>query len=138
MPKLYAMSDLRKVASGQVAPPPCDEKINITVTKAEDGQAKGVWQIDGSFVNGLGVAMGGFLSSAADIMMAYAISSVLSDEKSFATIDLHTTFHRPVTPGQVEVEARVERLGKKVAYLQAELSQDGKKVATAVSNVLIL
>ncbi|QZT35277.1 PaaI family thioesterase [Caldalkalibacillus thermarum TA2.A1] len=131
------MSDLKKVVSKEMPPPPCDKTINLTVLSAGNGVAKGVWQVEHAFVNGLGVAMGGFLSSAADIMMAYAIASVLTDEQTFASIDLHTTYHRPVVPGKVQVEARVERLGKQVAYLVAELTQDGKKVATAVSHMII-
>ncbi|MDQ7861877.1 PaaI family thioesterase [Peribacillus frigoritolerans] len=73
---------------------------------AQDGIARGVWKVDEKFINGIGVAMGGFVTSAADIMMAYAISSKLSMGQSFASIDLHTTFHRPVRLGDVQVEAK--------------------------------
>jgi acyl-CoA thioesterase len=53
--------------------------------------------------------MGGFLASAADTMMTYALSSKLTSNQTFASIDLHITFHRPVMQGDVEVEARVEK-----------------------------
>jgi uncharacterized protein (TIGR00369 family) len=82
--------------------------------------------------------MGGFVTSAADIMMAYAISSKLSIGQSFASIDLHTTFHRPVRLGEVQVEAKVDRIGKKTAYVLADLFQNDKKVASVVSSVMIL
>jgi uncharacterized protein (TIGR00369 family) len=82
--------------------------------------------------------MGGFVTSAADIMMAYAISSKLSIGQSFASIDLHTTFHRPVRLGDVQVEAKVDRIGKKTAYVLADLFQNDKKVASVVSSVMIL
>ncbi|MDQ0338957.1 uncharacterized protein (TIGR00369 family) [Caldalkalibacillus uzonensis] len=137
MNRKYTMSALQQVAKQKLDPPPCDTTLGVRVSAAHDGVAKGVWQVDSSFVNGLGVVMGGFLSAAADIMMAYAISSVLADEQSFASIDLHTTYHRPTLPGEVHIEARVERLGKQVAYLVADLEQNGKKVASAVSSVMI-
>ncbi|MBD8004938.1 PaaI family thioesterase [Bacillus norwichensis] len=81
--------------------------------------------------------MGGFLASAADIMMAYAISSLLSDDNGFASIDLDTTFHRPAFEGMIEIKAEVERLGRTIGYVTAELVQNDKKVASCVSSVLI-
>lgn len=134
----YKISDLQKVAKEGMAPPPCDDTMQITVHHSEDGVAEGTWVVDGKYINGMGIAMGGFLSSAADIMMAYAISSKLTDEQEFASIDLHTTFHRPTMVGEVKVIAKVEKMGRKLAYLVADLEQNGKKVASCVSSVLIL
>ncbi|MFS0644407.1 PaaI family thioesterase [Siminovitchia sp. 179-K 8D1 HS] len=130
--------DLMEVANNKATPPNCDLTLQIQTVFAKDGKAKGIWEVDEKFLNGLGVTMGGYLASAADIMMAYAISSLLKEGQTFASIDLHTTFHRPVFPGTVEVYAVVERLGKKVAYLTAELVQNDKKAGNAVSSVMII
>ncbi|SHG00935.1 PaaI family thioesterase [Ornithinibacillus halophilus] len=138
MVKKYKISDLQKVVTKEKEPPPCDDTMQITVQHNVDGIAEGVWEVDEKFINGMGIAMGGFLSSAADIMMAYAISSKLTDEQEFASIDLHTTFHRPTMVGEVRVVAKVEKMGRKLAYLVADLEQNGKKVASCVSSVLII
>lgn len=130
--------DLMEVVREGATPPNCDLTLQIETTYAEEGVSRGVWTVDEKFINGNGVSMGGYLASAADIMMAYAVVSKLQPHQTFASIDLHTTFHRPVFPGQVEVEARVERLGRTVAYVVAELSQNGKKVGDVVSSVMIL
>ncbi|TDK63446.1 PaaI family thioesterase [Bacillus salipaludis] len=130
--------DLLKVVTDGAAPPPCDLTLQIEVTSAEDGVAQGIWKVNEQFMNGLGVAMGGFVSSAADIMMAYAVASKLKGEQSFTSIDLHTTFHRPILKGEVMVEARVERLGRKVAYVVSDLFQNEKKAASVVSSVMII
>lgn len=137
MIKKYSVIDLQKVVTERLTPPPCDQTMQITVHSAENGMARGNWQVDRKYINGLGVAMGGFLSSAADIMMAYAISSLLTEKEGFASIDLDTTFHRPVLEGEVEIIAEVERLGRSVAYVTAELRQNGKKAASCVSSQLI-
>lgn len=71
-------------------------------------------------------------------MMAYAIATKLSGEQSFTSIDLHTTFHRPVLMGEVMVVAKVERMGRKVGYVLADLFQNEKKAASVVSSVMIL
>ncbi|BAQ10667.1 phenylacetic acid degradation-related protein [Bacillus sp. OxB-1] len=130
--------DLMEVVREGATPPNCDLTLQIETTYAEEGVSRGVWTVDEKFINGNGVSMGGYLASAADIMMAYAVVSKLQPHQTFASIDLHTTFHRPVFPGQVDVEARVERLGRTVAYVVAELSQNGKKVGDVVSSVMIL
>lgn len=137
MPKIYKTSDLLEVVSHGKMPPPCDLTLQIKATYAQDGVARGVWEVDEKFINGLGVSMGGYLASAADIMMAYAISSKLTDQQTFASIDLHTTFHRPTFPGIVDIEARVERIGQTVAYVVADLTQNEKKVASVVSSAII-
>jgi acyl-CoA thioesterase len=128
---------LMDVVTKGSTPPPCDETLGIKVIYAENGVARGVWQVDGALINGNGVIMGGFISAAADIMMAYAIASCLQEGQGFASINLHTTFHRPAFTGEIEVEARVERMGKSVAYLVATLVQEGKEIAVTTSSVMI-
>ncbi len=137
MAKIYTMSDLQRVVMEAETPPPCDLTMQIKVSRAENGISQGVWKVDSKYINGSGVVMGGFLSAAADIMMAYAISSLLTDENGFASIDLDTTFHRPAVEGVIEIKAEVERLGRTIAYVTAELVQNDKKVASCVSSVLI-
>lgn len=133
----YSISDLQQVVANGFPPPPCDLTMQITVDYASDGVAKGVWQVDKKYINGLGVVMGGFLASAADIVMAYAIASKLTDEQGFVSIDLDTTFHRAAREGEIEVTARVEKMGRTLAYVVADLTQHDKKVATCVSSLLI-
>ncbi|PIC69475.1 thioesterase [Sporosarcina sp. P16b] len=130
--------DLMKVVKGEVTPPNCDLTLQLDVLSAEDGLARGIWTVDEKFMNGNGVSMGGFLTSAADIMMAYAVASKIAEDQTFASVDIHTTFHRPVLLGTVEVEARVERLGRKMVYVVASLFQNDKKVGDVVSSVMIL
>ncbi len=133
----YTITDLQNVAKQRKAPPPCDDTMQVHVLKAEDGMAHGIWKIDHKFLNGHGVVMGGFVAGAVDIVMAYAISSILSDAEGFASIDLDTTFHKPTTMGEVDITALVERRGKTIAYVTAEVKQDGKLVANCVSSMII-
>jgi uncharacterized protein (TIGR00369 family) len=130
--------NLMRIITHGEQPPNCDETLQIKATYAHNGLARGIWRVDEKFINGIGVAMGGFVSSAADIMMAYAIASKLEAKQTFTSIDLHTTFHRPIMPGDVMVEAKVERMGKKTAYVIADLYQNEKKAASVVSSVMIL
>ncbi|MHA6252257.1 PaaI family thioesterase [Oceanobacillus sp. CAU 1775] len=138
MAKALKPSDFLNIVNNGAKPPNCDLTMQVKPTFAENGLAKGIWTVDEKYLNGNGVSMGGFLASATDIMMAYAITSQLKEEQTFASINLQTTFHRPVSIGTVEITAKVERLGKKVAYLEAELTQNKKLVGNAVSSIMIL
>lgn len=138
MTDIYKPSDLIQVVKSGKKPPNCDLTLQIDTNYALNGIAHGIWKVDERFLNGKGIVMGGFVASAADIIMAYAISSLLDEGKTFASIDLHTTFHRPVFPGEVKVEAKVEKMGKTVAYVIANLNQNEKKVASVVSSVMII
>lgn len=136
--KKFTITDFQNVAKQVKNPPPCDETMQVKVTYAEDGIAHGVWEVDEKFINGHGVVMGGFVSAAVDIMMAYAIASKLTDEEGFASINLDTTFHRPAMTGKVDITATVERKGRTIAYVTAEVKQDGKLIANSVSSIMIL
>ncbi|NNU82721.1 PaaI family thioesterase [Geobacillus sp. BMUD] len=130
--------NLHDVIAGQSAPPPCDTTLGVRLTEARDGYAKGVWKVSESLLNGNGVIMGGFVGAAADIVMAYAVTTLLRDDQMHASINLHTTFHRPMEAGEAEIEALVEKPGRTVAYVTATVRQNGKEVASATSSVLIM
>ena len=55
-----------------------------------------------NLVNSLAIAVIAFPATVADTMMAYTLSSKLTSNQTFASIDLHTTIHRPVMQGDVE------------------------------------
>lgn len=137
MREKFTITDLQNVVKEKQRPPACDETMQVQVTEAEDGVAKGIWTIDEKFLNGHRVVMGGFISGAIDIIMAYAVSSVLTDDQGFASIDLDTTFHRPVLEGTVDITARIDRRGRTLLYLTGEARQNGKLVASTVSSVLV-
>lgn len=137
MTEKYTITDLQDVAKQIKNPPPCDDTMQVRMTDAEDGVAHGIWDVDQKFLNGHGVVMGGFVAAAVDIVMAYAIASKLTDEEGFASIDLDTTFHRPTFEGEVEITATVERRGRTIAYLTAEVKQNDKLLANCVSSLII-
>ncbi|ABO66594.1 MULTISPECIES: PaaI family thioesterase [Geobacillus] len=132
------LTNLHEVITGQSAPPPCDVTLGVHLTEARDGYAKGVWTVSESLLNGNGVIMGGFVGAAADIMMAYAVTTLLRDDQLHASINLQTTFHRPMEAGEAEIEAQVEKFGRTIAYVTATVRQNGKEVASATSSVLIM
>ncbi|AIC93418.1 MULTISPECIES: PaaI family thioesterase [Shouchella] len=118
-------------------PPPCDTFTGVEIVEAHEGMAHAIWRPTEQMLNGNGVVMGGFVSSAADVAMAYAISSLMNDKQLFASVTLNVAFHRPALPGEIEVKAVVEKFGRTMSYVTANLYQNDKLVASAVSSVLV-
>lgn len=130
--------NLNEVIRGESSPPACDTTLGVKVLEAGKGYAKGTWTIEEHLLNGNGVIMGGFVTAAADIMMAYAITPLLNEDQTFASINLQTTFHRPTFTGEVEIEVKVEKFGRTVSYLTADLKQNGKLIASVTSSIMIM
>ncbi|GLY10795.1 PaaI family thioesterase [Pseudobacillus badius] len=130
--------NLNEVLRGESAPPACDTTLGIKALEAGEGYAKGQWIIEDRLLNGNGVIMGGFVAAAADIMMAYAITPLLTEDQTFASINLQTTFHRPTFTGEVDIEVKVEKFGRTVSYLTADLMQNGKLTASVTSSIMIM
>ncbi|HEU4987928.1 MAG TPA: PaaI family thioesterase [Rhizobiaceae bacterium] len=86
-------------------------------------------------INFGGVIQGGFLTAMMDDAMGFNSFISMGMANAQATIDIHTHFFRPVAYGRTEVEARIVRAGKTVAFLEAELfDKDGILAARAVSS----
>ncbi len=87
-------------------------------------------------INFGGVVQGGFLIAMMDDAMGFNCFISLGMANRQASIDIHTHFLRAVQYGRVEVEARVVRAGRSVAFLEAELfGPDGELAARATSSM---
>lgn len=86
-------------------------------------------------INFGGVIQGGFLVAMMDDAMGFNAFISLGMKNAQASIDIHSHFFRPVAYGRTEVEARIVRAGRSVAFLEAELfDKDGVLAARAVSS----
>ncbi len=121
------------------AKPPIAELIGFEVVEIGDGHAVGSLQAGPQHANPMGTLHGGVLCDVADAAMGMAFASTLAPEESFTTIALSINFFRPVWQSRLRAEARVINRGKKVGYLECEVTdQDGKRVAKANSTCFVL
>jgi uncharacterized protein (TIGR00369 family) len=83
---------------------------------------------------------GGILSAMMDDAMNCLILAQNGGERAQASTDLHTSFFRPVPVGpRVLVEARVDRMGRTVAFTSAVvLSDKGEVLAKSVHTAAFL
>ncbi len=121
------------------ARPPVAKLIGFVVEEIGDGRAVGSLQAGPQHANPMGTLHGGVLCDIADAAMGMAFASTLAPEESFTTIALSINFFRPVWQSRLRAEARVINRGKKVGYLECEVTdQDGKRVAKANSTCFVL
>ena len=105
----------------------------------ERGRVWARWKIEDDFVIPLAAALfGGYIAALADHLLACAVFTVLEENESFYTAELHTHFFRPVSEGVLEIEARVVTRGTRSAYCEARLTDSaGKLVARAGATQMI-
>jgi uncharacterized protein (TIGR00369 family) len=82
-------------------------------------------------VHGGGVVCGQALMSAADTAMVLAIASKLGGFKPMTTVQLQTSFLRPIggDSGEAQITARVLRLGKSLVFGEIEIADSAGRLA---------
>jgi uncharacterized protein (TIGR00369 family) len=123
-------------------PPNCELTLGTTcVDKAEPGRT--VWRMraDERFANPAGILQGGFLGAMADSAMGAATVTwaAAAGRKVFSSnVEMKTSFLAAARVGSVlECTARVISGGARVAFTEAEITDDaGRLVARASSTYL--
>ena len=122
-------------------PPSSDLTLGmVCVDKSQPGIT--VWRMRAGdeFANPTGVVQGGFLSAFADSAMATATVTNLQGRKAYAAnTELKISFLRAAPVGETYTcTARVIGGGKRVAFVEAEITDDaGRLVAKASSTYLL-
>ncbi|WP_338472254.1 PaaI family thioesterase [Niallia sp. XMNu-256] len=130
--------NLHKVISKEIEPPKCDRLLGISLIEAKDGQAIGHWKIEEHLLNANGIVIGGFITATVDIMMSYAITTLINENQTFSSINIATTFHQPLQLGLVEIEAKVQKFGSFISYLSTTMTQENQKTGEAISIMAII
>jgi len=96
-------------------------------------------EIRGSLKQNDGVMHGGAIASLVDTAAAFAVITVIGSRERATTVDLTVNYLRPLTRGTAKATARVQRVGRRLIAVYAELTDDsGKLAATALTTYLRL
>lgn len=89
--------------------------------------------------NQQGTVHGGLLCELADAAIGTAHSTLMQEGESFTSIDLKTTFLRPVWQSRLLAHAWAEHQGRTVSHYRCDIERDdGKRVASIASAVMTL
>jgi acyl-CoA thioesterase len=85
------------------------------------------------------IVQGGFVTAWLDFAMAHAALLRTGHDVGIATLELKVSFLQRVGPGRVFAQGRVQRLGKRVAFLDAALTDTaGVRLASASSTAMVI
>ena len=89
---------------------------------------------NGEMCNPNDVVQGGFVCGMLDAAMANALFCHFGEVKGFATLEIKVSYLDAAHPGKLIARGKLRKLGKSIAFLEAELADaDGKLLATANS-----
>ena len=120
---------------------PWVRELGLRVADAGPGGVRLVLPVEARHVHGGGVMCGQTLMAAADTAMVLAISHHLGGFRPMTTVQLQTSFLRPVPKdaGEVTVVARVLKPGRQLVFGEIEcLLPDGKLAAHATTTYALL
>lgn len=120
---------------------PWVRELDLRVADAGPGGVRLVLPVEPRHVHGGGVMCGQTLMAAADTAMVLAISHHLGGFRPMTTVQLQTSFLRPVPAAlpDVTVEARVLKPGRQLVFGEVELTlPDGQLAAHATTTYALL
>lgn len=138
---LTGLELLHRIAAGLLPAPPIAELIGFVPTFVSPGVVVFAYEPREEHYNALGTVHGGIVTTILDTAMSCAVHSELELGVAYATVELKTSFVRPVrlAVGPLRAEGRVVHQGSRIATAEAKLlDEDGALYATASSTSMIL
>ena len=137
-PASMARASLQSLLDSVVAP--WIRELGLRVTQVQTDEVHLSLPITAHLVHGGGVVCGQTLMSAADTAMVLAVASQLGGFKPMTTVQLQTSFLRPIsgTDTEARVVARVLRLGKNLVFGEIEVHDAGGKLAAHATTTYAL
>jgi uncharacterized protein (TIGR00369 family) len=137
---LTGLEFLRKVASGELPPPPIGALMNFGL--AELGEGRAVFTVEPAeyHYNPIGVVHGGLAATLLDSAMGCAVHSTLPAGAGYTTLEIKVNYVRALTAetGKVRCEARVIHVGGRTATAEGKvLDAAGKLYAHATTTCII-
>lgn len=114
---------------------PISQLIGLDVRPPVNGEAsKAVVYLDAdqAMHNPMGFVHGGVIALLADAAMGIAFGRTLDDKHGFATVEMKTTFVRPVKSAKLCAEATLITRGLRIGFVECRITDHRQKlVATA-------
>jgi uncharacterized protein (TIGR00369 family) len=125
-----------------VRPPPDQPlgPLGFVMREAAPGTATWEYTVDRAHFNPNGALHGGVLMALLDTAMGHAVAEMVAPQGRFnVAAQMNVHFVAPVREGMLRARAEVRKLGKRLAVVEAEATdQDGRLVGVATATHTIL
>ncbi|GMG92324.1 PaaI family thioesterase [Cupriavidus metallidurans] len=129
---LFAM-----IANGRLPIPPAARLLGLEVVGATRGTVSLSFNADKAFLNPAGKVQGGMLSAMLDEAMSIATLTSLDQGEHALTMEMKVQFIAAAREGAIRAEGRLIALGDRVAFVEADLLQEGKLIAKGNTTLLV-
>jgi uncharacterized protein (TIGR00369 family) len=104
----------------------------MRVLRVEPGEVDVAMDVGPDHLNLRGLLHGGMIATLADSASGLAVRSALEPGRTHATVQLDVRFLRAGGPGTIEARGRAIRVGRSIAFAEAEIVDgDGTTLARA-------
>jgi uncharacterized protein (TIGR00369 family) len=93
----------------------------MELADAEDGSVTVALDLSEHHLNLQGLAHGGVIATLADAAMGLSLRTALEPGRRHVSIEIGVHYLRPVTRGRVRAIGRAVRVGREIAYAQADV-----------------
>ncbi|XP_046409893.1 acyl-coenzyme A thioesterase 13-like [Neodiprion fabricii] len=102
---------------------------NVTVVSAGDGKCRVEFPVEDGHLNGGGTLHGGFTATLVDCISTYALMTTGTGAPG-VSVNINVSYLNAASPGEViVVDAKTCKAGKRLAFLEVELSKkDGGRL----------
>lgn len=114
--------------------PPCTETLGMRLVGVDQARQTIRLEFDAApgFANPTGAIQGGFIAAMLDEAMSTCCIIASNVTMNAPTLEMKVSFLRPLFVGRAACEARIVRLGRSIAFVEADLfDPDGELVARA-------
>jgi len=126
-----------RIASGNIPLPPSSVLLGLKIERAAQGEVNLSMRAASSFLNPAGHVQGGMLAAMLDEATAIATLTTLAQGEFVVTLEMKVQFLNPALEGGLEAKGRVIHRTRRIAFAEAEISQQGKLSARATATLMI-
>jgi len=119
---------------------PWVQQLQLRVLEAREGEVVFALPVHPRHVHGGGVMCGQTMMAAADTAMVLAIMTHLGEFKPMTTVQMQTSFLRPIAGGSADARmtARVLRMGRAIVFGEIEIADAAGKLAAHATTTYAL
>jgi uncharacterized protein (TIGR00369 family) len=131
---------LKKVASGELPPPPMANLMNIRITEVERGRVVFEGTPEEYHYNPLGVVHGGMTATLLDSALGCCVNSCLDAGDLYTTLELKVNYLRPIRleTGRVRAVATVVHIGRTTALVEGKVLDDADTIYAYASSTCLI
>lgn len=117
---------------------PVGRLLAMRFTAWQEGVCRAEMEVGPEFWNPVGVLHGSVTHALIDTTMGAAVVSITGPGRRQSTIELKVNYLRPVQTGRLMAESRVIRRGKRIWFLESQVTDEaGELVATGSASYYV-